>query len=963
MDAAFEEESRILAQVEQRLDALASMHTSRAARLLADLSNTPPFDRGSLLRREQLLNERNASLALVQTIQDSLDEPYFARVDLELTGRESSSPLVCYIGRREIREDSDFIVYDWRSPAGELFFRTEEEQFSVDLEGDGYRTDCRVVLRRSLRIRNGILVSCSTEYAGDRPAEEKGDASPALTAALQARQEGVQTEDILPTLQDFQDRIIRLPRSRNFAVQGPAGSGKTAVMLHRLSWLKHGEQSGKLEGVRVITPNQPFADSLEDLCRRLDIDDIPRLSVEALYTSLIAQLSGGTEPRPDVLSEKTMNPQLLEELYSMDCQDSFIRRYQETWDSAAAALDLPRLRALAVRAGVTAVIPDTRTAETVSAVSLVIQSVRSRLADADTRIAAAKAEREKALQEAAKLKESLAEAEEKASEERDRVLRRLQKESARTDAQVQEEYQRCPELRTSADALQEKLAAAEAKMQQASEDYARLNVDLTPWADYDSFVRLDDSLTAVLREKLPERIAEIEAAEREAADVHAFNFVKRGSRRRELDALKNRFGQEAGSLLLGLRRDAQNRETAAEREIRNIRSALDSASAEAASGQRRLSAVLEQQRSLRTCLKVLQSDALPAPGQVAGLVSQTGFTSEFADLQKLLADLQGLNRKLKACTDAADRCGEEIRSLTGVTLSADEQTYLDRCSASLRNLQYGALSRSVLFTDLVARYKAFGQGYSTAGYRHKLYLQLLLCSLYYPPLKDPGRMLLIDEAQDISPAEYRLLRQITGSSCVFNLFGSTEQRSCSFKGTSSWQQIPFITGGNIHEISGSFRNTEQTAAFCTRFCGLETPSSGILGPAVQEMNSTNALLWILKVKRENPSLRTAVIFRHGLRAVQELLRKQFAGVDISWYRPDRSRISVLSAEASRGLEFDAAVVFTDRMTPMEQSIAITRTVSMLTVVKDVFPPDLAEDSRRMPRAGGPRRSGTAPEPS
>ena len=53
----------------------------------------------------------------------------------------------------------------------------------------------------------------------------------------------------------------------------------------------------------------------------------------------------------------------------------------------------------------------------------------------------------------------------------------------------------------------------------------------------------------------------------------------------------------------------------------------------------------------------------------------------------------------------------------------------------------------------------------------------------------------IDEAQDLSVAEYKLLRLILGSRCVFNLYGDINQLVYSYKGITDWEELSEITGG------------------------------------------------------------------------------------------------------------------------------------------------------------------------
>ena len=95
--------------------------------------------------------------------------------------------------------------------------------------------DYSLQLRRSLEISQGILKWYHDEYVQGDELFNKGVTDPFLVDALRAKRADHKLTDIIKTIQENQNAIINYPASKSFIVQGCAGSGKTMILLHRLS--------------------------------------------------------------------------------------------------------------------------------------------------------------------------------------------------------------------------------------------------------------------------------------------------------------------------------------------------------------------------------------------------------------------------------------------------------------------------------------------------------------------------------------------------------------------------------------------------------------------------------------------------------------------------------------------------------------------------------------------------------
>mgnify|MGYP000609880576 CR=1 FL=1 len=81
---------------------------------------------------------------------------------------------------------------------------------------------------------------------------------PYLREIIKNRKEEPAIKDIIETIQEKQYEIITCPERKSFVLQGCAGSGKTMVMLHRLSYLMYNNEEIHSRDVLVLTPSDSF---------------------------------------------------------------------------------------------------------------------------------------------------------------------------------------------------------------------------------------------------------------------------------------------------------------------------------------------------------------------------------------------------------------------------------------------------------------------------------------------------------------------------------------------------------------------------------------------------------------------------------------------------------------------------------------------------------------------------------
>ena len=211
-----------------------------------------------------------------RTFQDAERGLCFGRLTLDGTLR----PL--YIGRRWVHDDKhEVLVVNWQAPAARPFYTATP----TDPQ--------RVTQRRRYRTEGRQLVDISDE-ALDGSGVEGASVSDFLLEELERRREG-RMRDIVATIQSDQYRLITAEPEGALVVQGGPGTGKTAVGLHRASWLlyTHREQ---LRRVLVVGPNPTFMDYVSHVLPALGEEAVEQRAV----SELLDRVEVGREEAPDV---------------------------------------------------------------------------------------------------------------------------------------------------------------------------------------------------------------------------------------------------------------------------------------------------------------------------------------------------------------------------------------------------------------------------------------------------------------------------------------------------------------------------------------------------------------------------------------------------------------------------------------------------------------------------------------
>ena len=186
----------------------------------------------------------------------------FGRIDVDSVG----DPL--YVGRRWVQDDDGVLVVNWQAPAARPFYT------ATPAEPHG------VTLRRRFRLKGRTLTGISDE-ALDGSLEDAAAAVDDFLLEELERARDARMRDIVATIQADQYGLIAREPEPPLVIQGGPGTGKTAVGLHRASYLLFSHRDG-LRRILMVGPNPVFMDYVSHVLPSLGEDAVDQLAVAEL---------------------------------------------------------------------------------------------------------------------------------------------------------------------------------------------------------------------------------------------------------------------------------------------------------------------------------------------------------------------------------------------------------------------------------------------------------------------------------------------------------------------------------------------------------------------------------------------------------------------------------------------------------------------------------------------------------
>ena len=230
------------------------------------------------------------------------DKPYFASIVFK---DDSGEIFNIYMSLTYLKDqNTNNILYDWRSPICSLFYDYELGKCSYSAPGGIYSGELK--RKRQYKIEDRKLVgvfdnslNISDEVLQEVLAEESSD----------------RMKNVVNTIQQEQNKVIRNIEDDHLIVQGIAGSGKTTVALHRIAFLLYRIKDLRSDDVIIFSPNTIFTEYIQDVLPSLGEANTLQTTFADYLSSFITEYKE-VESFSDFISRyyqnKELNPELVE---------------------------------------------------------------------------------------------------------------------------------------------------------------------------------------------------------------------------------------------------------------------------------------------------------------------------------------------------------------------------------------------------------------------------------------------------------------------------------------------------------------------------------------------------------------------------------------------------------------------------------------------------------------------------
>ena len=220
----------------------------------------------------------SSQLRKLENIKSIKDKPYFARMDFKEDGKSVEK---LYIGKISLLDNKTAypIIVDWRAPISNLYYegrvgKAEYECLGEKIKGEIFLKRQYIIENQELKKYVNINVTGNDELL-QNALEEKADD---------------RLKNIVATIQDEQNKIIRADINQPLIVQGVAGSGKTTIALHRIAYLIYNyEKEFKPEEFMIIAPTKFFLNYISNILPDLGVNDVKQTTFEDFAYDVIGK--------------------------------------------------------------------------------------------------------------------------------------------------------------------------------------------------------------------------------------------------------------------------------------------------------------------------------------------------------------------------------------------------------------------------------------------------------------------------------------------------------------------------------------------------------------------------------------------------------------------------------------------------------------------------------------------------
>ena len=277
---------KILVNEQKNLKKVQNIVNSNIKVLLSKISNSNETIQNSLeyinsnkldsIEKRDMFSFINNKHEIVSTLTRRKDflirikpKPFFAKI---VFAEKDGIDELYYVGLKNISSGENPVVIDWRTPVASLLYFSSLGETNYDSPSG--KINVNLKLKRQFQLApNKILSYIDTNTKIDDN----------FLQEVLSQNTTSYMHNIVQTIQEEQNKIIRRPPQQSIIIDGVAGSGKTSIALHRISYILYCNK-GLItsKNILVVSPNKLFGSYVSEL--------LPELGEENVYSCSMTQM-------------------------------------------------------------------------------------------------------------------------------------------------------------------------------------------------------------------------------------------------------------------------------------------------------------------------------------------------------------------------------------------------------------------------------------------------------------------------------------------------------------------------------------------------------------------------------------------------------------------------------------------------------------------------------------------------
>lgn len=277
---------------------------------------------GEINTQDEYLYELTTSRLFLKRIRP---KPFFARL---VFNNEQGKKEDLFIGLKNIDRDNQPYVIDWRVPIASLLYFSSLGKTSYTAPAGEVEVDLK--LKRQYRISDGVVNSyVDTNVKIDDEVLQE----------VLSKNTSSYMSNIVQSIQAEQNAIIRKKPYCSVIVNGIAGSGKTSIAMHRISYVLY-TLKGTItsRNIRIISPNPMFSEYISKLLPELGEENVETESILSFMRTFDAIPLKMDASRKEMVEACFTNP-LRQEEVNYKFSTEFYHKVEEYLDN----LDLKKM--------------------------------------------------------------------------------------------------------------------------------------------------------------------------------------------------------------------------------------------------------------------------------------------------------------------------------------------------------------------------------------------------------------------------------------------------------------------------------------------------------------------------------------------------------------------------------------------------------------------------------------------